>query len=91
MAPPLSPLSLVWLQEGLRRSKVNSTAARRRAAGIPDMIQYRSTSAFSAGTETGRSHRSSYVYAYSEVLHLWRQVIHRYHRSGVVAVRSTRL
>jgi hypothetical protein len=34
--PHLSP---VWLLEGLRRSEVNSTTARRRAAGIPDLIQ----------------------------------------------------
>jgi hypothetical protein len=29
----------MWLPEGLRRSKVNSTAAHRRAVGIPDPIQ----------------------------------------------------
>jgi hypothetical protein len=33
------PLTLMWLPEGPRRSEVKSTAARRRAAGIPDQIQ----------------------------------------------------
>jgi hypothetical protein len=32
-------LSLVWLPEGMRRSKVNSTTAHYRAAGISDPIQ----------------------------------------------------
>jgi hypothetical protein len=34
-----SPLSLMWLPKGLRRREVNSTAAHRRAAVIPDLIQ----------------------------------------------------
>jgi hypothetical protein len=39
--PPLSLLSLplMWLPEGLRRSKDYSIAARHRAAGILDLIQ----------------------------------------------------
>jgi hypothetical protein len=34
-----SPLSLMWLPEGLHRSDVNSIAARRHVVGIPDIIQ----------------------------------------------------
>jgi hypothetical protein len=47
---PLS-LSLMWLPEGLRRSKVISTATCHRAAGILNLIQNQSTSAISAGSE----------------------------------------
>jgi hypothetical protein len=51
---PLLPhisLALMWLPKGLRRSKINSTTAHHRDAGILDLIQTDLLPQISAGIE----------------------------------------
>jgi hypothetical protein len=75
--PPLSPLSLslMWLPEGLHRSEVISTCTPSccgNPGSDPKPIYFRNLDWIG---ETGRSHRSPYMYVYSKVLHLWCRVV----------------
>jgi hypothetical protein len=89
-APPLSPLSLMWLPEGLCRSEVDSTAARRSALGILDRIQTNLLPQSRLDPRSGRSHRSLFVYEYSGCCTCGARSLRRYCRTGVVASRSSR-
>jgi hypothetical protein len=74
-APPLFPLSPVWLPEGLRRSEGDFTTAQRSVAGILDRIQTDLLPQSRLDPRSGRSHRSSYVYEYYKVLGVWHYVV----------------
>jgi hypothetical protein len=58
----------VWLPKGLPRSKDYSTAAYRRALGIPDLIQTDLLLQSRLDRRSGSHHHSSYVNEYYEVL-----------------------
>jgi hypothetical protein len=76
MRLPLPSLPLMWLPEGLRRSKVDLHRCTPSCCGNsgydPKPIYFCNIGFIG---ETGISHHSPFVYKYSEVLHLWHWVV----------------
>jgi hypothetical protein len=90
MCHPSPPsLSLVWLPEGLHRSKGNSIAAQRSTVRILDRIQTELLLQSRLDSRSGRSHHSPYVYMYYEVCTCGTNSLCRCCRTGVVASRSS--